>query len=239
MERRRRRGAVDGRRRRGGDARLAGDVAAGLALRGRAGRAARRAGAVRARGDARVGARAGDRCRTRPSAPRRRSWPSCAAGSADDAGRARDARGRRRHASDRALGGHRGLAGRALPVRARVDARAGAARADVRAARPRRRAGARGGVAGAERAAAAHAGAARAVGQLAVLAGPRQRPRVRAHAGVPGVPAHRHRRAGSRDYADYVEAIDVLVRCDAIPEPTFLWWDARLQPALRHASRCG
>jgi carboxylate-amine ligase len=32
------------------------------------------------------------------------------------------------------------------------------------------------------------------------------------------------------DYADYVEAIDVLIRCDAIPEPTFLWWDARLQP---------
>ena len=22
----------------------------------------------------------------------------------------------------------------------------------------------------------------------------------------------------------------MLVRCDAIPEPTFLWWDARLQP---------
>ena len=34
------------------------------------------------------------------------------------------------------------------------------------------------------------------------------------------------------DYAAYVEAIDVLVRCDAIPEPTFLWWDARLQPAF-------
>src|SRR4051794_5961879 len=33
-------------------------------------------------------------------------------------------------------------------------------------------------------------------------------------------------------YAEYVEAIDVLVRCDAIPEPTFLWWDARLQPAF-------
>jgi carboxylate-amine ligase len=31
-------------------------------------------------------------------------------------------------------------------------------------------------------------------------------------------------------YAEYVEAIDVLIRCDAIPEPTFLWWDARLQP---------
>jgi glutamate---cysteine ligase / carboxylate-amine ligase len=33
-------------------------------------------------------------------------------------------------------------------------------------------------------------------------------------------------------YREYVEAIDVLVRCDAIPEPTFLWWDARLQPAF-------
>ena len=33
-------------------------------------------------------------------------------------------------------------------------------------------------------------------------------------------------------YAEYVEAIDVLLRCDAFPEPTFLWWDARLQPAL-------
>ncbi len=33
-------------------------------------------------------------------------------------------------------------------------------------------------------------------------------------------------------YDDYVEAVDVLLRCDAIPEPTFLWWDVRLQPAL-------
>ena len=33
-----------------------------------------------------------------------------------------------------------------------------------------------------------------------------------------------------RSYADYVEAIDVLLRCDAFPEPTFLWWDVRLQP---------
>lgn len=32
------------------------------------------------------------------------------------------------------------------------------------------------------------------------------------------------------DYADFVEAVDVLIRCDAIPEPTFLWWDVRLQP---------
>jgi glutamate---cysteine ligase / carboxylate-amine ligase len=32
------------------------------------------------------------------------------------------------------------------------------------------------------------------------------------------------------DYAEYVEAIDVLLRCEAFPEPTFLWWDVRLQP---------
>jgi carboxylate-amine ligase len=33
-------------------------------------------------------------------------------------------------------------------------------------------------------------------------------------------------------YADYVEAVDVLLRCDAFPDPTFLWWDVRLQPKL-------
>jgi glutamate---cysteine ligase / carboxylate-amine ligase len=31
-------------------------------------------------------------------------------------------------------------------------------------------------------------------------------------------------------YAQYVDAIDVLLRSDAFPEPTFLWWDVRLQP---------
>src|SRR3954447_18234129 len=31
-------------------------------------------------------------------------------------------------------------------------------------------------------------------------------------------------------YASYVESIDVLLRCGAIPEPTFIWWDLRLQP---------
>ena len=36
------------------------------------------------------------------------------------------------------------------------------------------------------------------------------------------------RRFGS--YAAYVEAIDVLLRCGAIPEHSFVWWDARLQP---------
>ncbi|MBE2317544.1 YbdK family carboxylate-amine ligase [Solirubrobacter sp. CPCC 204708] len=34
------------------------------------------------------------------------------------------------------------------------------------------------------------------------------------------------------DYRDYVESIDVLIRCGAIPEPTFIWWDVRLQPRL-------
>ena len=33
-----------------------------------------------------------------------------------------------------------------------------------------------------------------------------------------------------KDYADWVEAVDLLIRCDAFPEPTFLWWDVRPQP---------
>ena len=32
------------------------------------------------------------------------------------------------------------------------------------------------------------------------------------------------------DYEDYVAAVDLLIRCDAFPEPTFLWWDVRPQP---------
>ena len=35
---------------------------------------------------------------------------------------------------------------------------------------------------------------------------------------------------GFASYAEYVEAVDMLLRCDAFPEPTFLWWDVRLQP---------
>ena len=34
------------------------------------------------------------------------------------------------------------------------------------------------------------------------------------------------------DYGEYVEAIDALIAAGAIPDPTFLWWDVRLQPAL-------
>ncbi|WP_270043763.1 carboxylate-amine ligase [Solirubrobacter ginsenosidimutans] len=33
-------------------------------------------------------------------------------------------------------------------------------------------------------------------------------------------------------YSEYAEAVDVLIRCGAIPEPTFIWWDVRLQPKL-------
>jgi glutamate---cysteine ligase / carboxylate-amine ligase len=33
-------------------------------------------------------------------------------------------------------------------------------------------------------------------------------------------------------YADYVAAVDSLIASGAIPDPSFLWWDVRLQPAL-------
>lgn len=32
------------------------------------------------------------------------------------------------------------------------------------------------------------------------------------------------------DYAEYVDTIDLLIRSDCFPEPTFLWWDVRPQP---------
>ena len=38
------------------------------------------------------------------------------------------------------------------------------------------------------------------------------------------------RRFGS--YETYAEAVDVMLRADAFPEPTFIWWDVRLQPSL-------
>jgi len=31
-------------------------------------------------------------------------------------------------------------------------------------------------------------------------------------------------------YQDYAAAVDLLLRCEAFPEPTFLWWDVRPQP---------
>jgi glutamate---cysteine ligase / carboxylate-amine ligase len=32
------------------------------------------------------------------------------------------------------------------------------------------------------------------------------------------------------DYSDWAQAVDLLVRCEAFPEPSFLWWDVRPQP---------
>lgn len=34
------------------------------------------------------------------------------------------------------------------------------------------------------------------------------------------------------DYAHYVEAVELLVRCGAVPDPSFLWWDVRPKPDL-------
>lgn len=31
-------------------------------------------------------------------------------------------------------------------------------------------------------------------------------------------------------YRDYVETVDQMLRCDAFPEPSFLWWDVRARP---------
>jgi carboxylate-amine ligase len=33
-----------------------------------------------------------------------------------------------------------------------------------------------------------------------------------------------------RNYREWVEAVDVLLRCHAFADPTFLWWDVRPQP---------
>jgi carboxylate-amine ligase len=33
-----------------------------------------------------------------------------------------------------------------------------------------------------------------------------------------------------RNYREWVEAVDVLLRCEAFSDPTFLWWDVRPQP---------
>jgi glutamate---cysteine ligase / carboxylate-amine ligase len=33
-----------------------------------------------------------------------------------------------------------------------------------------------------------------------------------------------------RDYEDWVETVDLLISCEAFPEPTFLWWDVRPLP---------
>jgi carboxylate-amine ligase len=32
------------------------------------------------------------------------------------------------------------------------------------------------------------------------------------------------------DYDEWVEDVDTMIRCGAFPDPSFLWWDVRLQP---------
>ena len=83
----------------------------------------------------------------------------------------------------------------------------------------------------AQRSAPQDPGSARAIGQLSLLAGARQRLRVSPHGDLPGVSADRPS-AFFSDYTDYVEAVDALIASGAMPDPSFLWWDVRLQPAL-------
>jgi carboxylate-amine ligase len=127
------------------------------------------------------------------------------------------------------VAGHAHLRRRPLSLPVRVDARARAARAHVRPARARGRPRSRKRDARHQPPALAPAAAARAVGQLALLAGSRdglasaRTPLFQAFPRV-GIPR------AFRDYEDYVSTIDLLLRCEAFPEPTFLWWDVRLQP---------
>ena len=181
---------MDGGDRGGGDAPGPARLGARLADRRRPARAV--APGLRPRGgrDARLGARA--RQRAAPDGLRRRRPAGRAARGAGRRPRpARAARGRRGHAPVRAVERRRGLPGRPLPVDLRLDARAGAARADVRAPRPRRGPRPRVGDPGAARPARARAAAARPRGQLAVLAGARHGARRRARADLRHVPARR------------------------------------------------
>ena len=183
--------AVHARCRGGGHAPRPLDVGAGPGHRRSPAAAARRARRARDGRDARRGGRARHR---RQRDGRRRGSRAARPAHGD----ARDVRGvraggrQRRHAPVRGVARDGGLERRALRGHLRLDARARAARADVRAARPRGRARARGRDPRGQRAARAPAGAARPVGQLAVLAGARQRAGLGAHAALPGLPPRRH-----------------------------------------------
>ena len=134
------------------------------------------------------------------------SWPRARSGrsrtpSPSSAGSARARRSlgslrpavrRRGHAPDRRVERRRGLARPPASGDQRLDAGARAARADVRAARARRRAGPRARGARAGRAARVPPAAAGALRQLAVLAGPRHRARLHARPDLLDVPALGH-----------------------------------------------
>ena len=114
-----------------------------------------------------------------------------AEGARRDPEAARHAGGERRHPPLRGLAGDRRHRGRALRVRLRLDARAGPPRADLRPPRPHRRARRRAGDPRRQPPAHRAAAAAGALGQLAVLAGSRHRPRLGADAALPGLPPGR------------------------------------------------
>ena len=175
------------------------------------------------------------RWRSRPASTagrrrRSRSWRRCAASSTTTLRPLSMRAAERRHPPVRGLAGDRRLRRRALPVRLRLDARAGPARADLRPPRPRRRA------ATPRRRSTPPTGCAPHIPLLLALSvnspfwqgrdtglASARTPLFQAFPRV-GIPR------AFADYAEYVETVDVLIRCDAVPEPTFLWWDVRPQP---------
>ena len=186
------------------------------------------------RRDARLGAGDPDR------RPRRRS-ATAIDGAGDAARRARrDARAARLRAAS--AGTHPFAvwqeivvsARRALPVRLRLDARAGPARADLRAPRPRRRARPRGrdprsptGCAPTSRC-CSRSRSTRPSGRGATPASPRRGRRSSRPSRGSGIPR------AFADYADYVEAVDLLIRCDAVPGADLPLVGRAAAAALRH-----
>ena len=80
---------------------------------------------------------------------------------------------------------------------------------------------------------------ARAVGQLAVLAGPRHRPGVGAHAALPGLPARRHPARASTDYDDYVDDRRPADPLRGVPRADLPVVGRAPAAAPRARSRCG
>ena len=139
-----------------------------------------------------VGARDRDDAGGATRARRASSCASCGAITAADRARARPDDRLGGHASVRDVGGPADRRAPALPRPGRRAALRRAPGADLRRPRARRHRRPRQGDPRRQRDARAHAAAARAVGQLAVLARRRDRPAVHPHADLPRVPARRH-----------------------------------------------
>ena len=206
-----------------------GGVVAGAGDRPRAAGARAGAGLPRDGGDPQVGARAalagaqdGGRGGRRAGGPARRARGA--------ARHARAARRRQRHPSVRRLAGGARVHRAALPARVRLDARARAPGAHVRAPRARGRRDADAAIDLLNRHARAtcrccwRCRPTRRSGRGATPAWP---PPARRSSRPSRAWASRGRSATTRDW---VEAVDVLLRCEAFEEPTFLWWDVRPQP---------